>query len=232
MSEVDHPAHYKGYQVEVECIDIVRHLPFDLGNAVKYIWRAGKKGNNKMDEDLHKARWYLRDWQANFNERPAPDLSTANSVFKLIPTGSMQPDMRKIIGRILACDIVEATYMLDQYIMELSAAALGVNLVNDMSERNFMFTIGEVFRYNGQTFYCTTSGTGIVQYIRVDEPSNDMLYRAPDGKLYQYLCDPERYGTSVCACESGKLTCDAIQQALFGRDCVEGEIWVPVDEGK
>ena len=232
MSEVDHPAHYKGYQVEVECIDIVRHLPFDLGNAVKYIWRAGKKGNNKMDEDLHKARWYLRDWQDNFNERPAPDLTTANSVFKLIPTGSMQPDVRKIIGRILAYDIVEATYMLDQYIMELSAAALGMNSVSDMIERGFMITVGEVFRHNGQVFYYTTSGTGVVHYIRVDEPSNDMLYRASDGKLYQYLCDPERYATRVCACESGNLTCDAIQQALFGRDCVKGEIWVPVDEGK
>lgn len=232
MSEVDHPAHYKGCQVEVECIDIVRHLPFDLGNAVKYIWRAGKKGTNKMDEDLHKARWYLRDWQANFNGRPAPDLATANSVFKLIPHNAMQSDVHKIIGRILACDIVEATYMLDRYIMELSAAALGVNSVSDMREHNFMFTIGEVFRYNGQTFYCTTSGTGIVQYIRVDKPSNDMLYRASDGKLYQYLFDTDRYGTSVCACDVGKLTCDAIQQELFGRDCVEGELWIPVDEGK
>ena len=58
------------------------------------------------------------------------------------------------------------------------------------------------------------------------------MYRAPDGKLYQYLFDPERYGTRVCACESGTLTCDAIQQELFGRDCVKGEIWIPVDEGK
>lgn len=100
------------------------------------------------------------------------------------------------------------------------------------AEHNFLHTVGEVFRHEGKTFYCTTDGRGVVQYLRINYPREDMLYRASDGKLYQYLCDPDRYGTRVCACESGKLTCDAIQQELFGRDCVEGEIWIPVDEGK
>lgn len=63
---VNHPAHYtEGFSsLTVECIDITRNLPFDLGNAFKYVWRAGRKGGpEKAMEDLDKAVWYLNDWQ-------------------------------------------------------------------------------------------------------------------------------------------------------------------------
>jgi len=43
----------------VECIQITEHLNFCLGNAVKYIWRAGEKDQAKEIEDLEKASWYL-----------------------------------------------------------------------------------------------------------------------------------------------------------------------------
>ena len=52
---VDHPAHYTSHGVE--CIDIAETMSFCLGNALKYIWRAGLKGD--LVEDLRKARWYL-----------------------------------------------------------------------------------------------------------------------------------------------------------------------------
>lgn len=57
MSNVNHPAHYNAHPSGVECIQIVEHMNFNLGNAIKYIWRAGDKGNTI--EDLEKARWYL-----------------------------------------------------------------------------------------------------------------------------------------------------------------------------
>lgn len=62
---INHPPHYAGYRVTVECIDITRYLPFNLGNAVKYIWRAGRKGDSKLKEaeDLRKAIWYLQDFR-------------------------------------------------------------------------------------------------------------------------------------------------------------------------
>lgn len=53
---VDHPPHYQTIP-GVECIDVVEHMNFNRGNAVKYIWRAGSKGDEI--EDLRKARWYL-----------------------------------------------------------------------------------------------------------------------------------------------------------------------------
>lgn len=42
---VNHPRHYtEGFApVSIECIDITRHMPFTVGNAFKYVWRAGKK---------------------------------------------------------------------------------------------------------------------------------------------------------------------------------------------
>ena len=42
---VDHPAHYNAHPSGVECIDVVEHMGFNLGNAIKYIWRADEKGN-------------------------------------------------------------------------------------------------------------------------------------------------------------------------------------------
>lgn len=56
---VNHPPHYAGESVVVECVDIARHLSFCRGNAFKYVWRAGRKGS--AAEDLDKALWYLRD---------------------------------------------------------------------------------------------------------------------------------------------------------------------------
>lgn len=52
------PAHYRQGS-GVECIDVVRHLPFAQGNAMKYVWRAGHKDDIK--EDLQKALWYIND---------------------------------------------------------------------------------------------------------------------------------------------------------------------------
>ena len=57
MEKINHPEHYKGNKYEA--IDIIDdyQLGFNLGNAVKYILRAGKKGDTA--EDLKKAKWYI-----------------------------------------------------------------------------------------------------------------------------------------------------------------------------
>ncbi len=56
---VDHPAHYGGAENTYEAIKVIDawDLGFCLGNTVKYVARAGKKGDAL--EDLKKARWYL-----------------------------------------------------------------------------------------------------------------------------------------------------------------------------
>lgn len=60
MSEhdaVNHPKHYTSHPSGIECIQVTEHMGFNLGNAVKYIWRADLKAN--AIEDLRKAKWYI-----------------------------------------------------------------------------------------------------------------------------------------------------------------------------
>jgi hypothetical protein len=62
---VNHPSHYLSLGANcscgrpIECLDVTRHLNFNLGNAIKYIWRSEHKG--KQIEDLKKAVFYLND---------------------------------------------------------------------------------------------------------------------------------------------------------------------------
>jgi hypothetical protein len=55
---VNHPKHYTAHPSGIECIQITEHMGFNLGNALKYIWRADEKGN--AIEDLKKAAWYIQ----------------------------------------------------------------------------------------------------------------------------------------------------------------------------
>lgn len=54
---VNHPPHYTAHPSGIECIQITEHMNFCIGNAVKYLWRAGKKGS--AIEDLKKAKYYI-----------------------------------------------------------------------------------------------------------------------------------------------------------------------------
>ena len=64
---VNHPSHYTQHPSGVECITITRHYCFSIGNAIKYLWRAGLKvdcNNSPVEkeiEDLEKAIWYIND---------------------------------------------------------------------------------------------------------------------------------------------------------------------------
>ncbi len=62
---INHPMHYNRHESCIECIEIVRYLPYSLGNAIKYLWRAGLKSDNVL-EDYKKALWYLQDFKINY----------------------------------------------------------------------------------------------------------------------------------------------------------------------
>lgn len=65
---VTHPKHYTSHPSGVECIEITRHYNYNIGNAIKYLWRAGikqeqgKSDKEKEIEDLQKAVWYIQDY--------------------------------------------------------------------------------------------------------------------------------------------------------------------------
>lgn len=58
---VNHPPHYNSHPSGIECIEIVRHMNFNLGCVVKYIWRDGLKDGVVPLQDLRKAQFYLND---------------------------------------------------------------------------------------------------------------------------------------------------------------------------
>ena len=64
---VNHPSHYTSDPSGVECLQITRHRNFNIGNAIKYLWRAGLKEDASLDnqekeiQDLEKAIFYIKD---------------------------------------------------------------------------------------------------------------------------------------------------------------------------
>lgn len=77
---VNHPRHYTQHPSGVECIQVAEHFNFNLGNALKYIWRAGLKDD--IIQDLEKAAWYLnREIQRRKGEGTGPHSSAGRPLF-------------------------------------------------------------------------------------------------------------------------------------------------------
>lgn len=72
--KVNHPKHYCNHPSGCECIQITEHYGFCIGNAIKYLWRAGLKEDaykttiEKEIEDLQKAIWYINRHISNLNK--------------------------------------------------------------------------------------------------------------------------------------------------------------------
>lgn len=87
---VNHPAHYASkFQTKpIECIDITRHMSFLTGNAFKYVWRAGTKGDvEKAQEDLDKALFYISEAVVHGGDSESGVIDTnpvATAVFELL----------------------------------------------------------------------------------------------------------------------------------------------------
>lgn len=66
---VNHPKHYCDHPSGIECIEITRHHDFAIGNAIKYLWRAGLKDSDNEIQDLKKAVWYIQDKIAQLDNK-------------------------------------------------------------------------------------------------------------------------------------------------------------------
>lgn len=83
---VNHPKHYNSHPSGVECIDIIRHYCYDIGAAIKYLWRAGLKTEEGMTdrdkeiEDLRKAIWYINDRIRQLQTESSNDASDNSAV--------------------------------------------------------------------------------------------------------------------------------------------------------
>jgi hypothetical protein len=56
---VNHPPHYNQHPSGVECITIIQEFGYNIGAAVKHLWRAGLKPGCDALEDLRKAKRYV-----------------------------------------------------------------------------------------------------------------------------------------------------------------------------
>ena len=89
---VNHPAHYTTGKIEV--IDYIedQKLPYHLGNAVKYISRAGKKDKDKIIEDLKKAVWYIQRYIGLINRGNYTDITTVDDADSTTDTADRAND--------------------------------------------------------------------------------------------------------------------------------------------
>lgn len=62
------PSHYKSHPSGIECIDVIEHMTLNVGNAIKYLWRAGLKSEETTEVDLRKALWYIEREIARLNK--------------------------------------------------------------------------------------------------------------------------------------------------------------------
>lgn len=87
---VNHPAHYTSHPSGVECIQITEHMGFNLGNALKYIWRCDLKRDDI--EDLKKAEFYIkREIEKRVKEETIKTINSTEfrSALKTIPTDTL-----------------------------------------------------------------------------------------------------------------------------------------------
>lgn len=78
--EINHPNHYNSHPSGIECIDVIEHMSFPIGNVIKHLWRAGLKPGMDHHKDLLKAHWYLtRELQRIENEARGTDEGVAIS---------------------------------------------------------------------------------------------------------------------------------------------------------
>ena len=83
MSNPLRPDHYNSHPSGIECMDIVKHHDFLTGNVIKYIWRAGLKGEPRVTEleDMRKARVYLDEKIKQLEENRANEIKPRTTAF-------------------------------------------------------------------------------------------------------------------------------------------------------
>lgn len=126
---VNHPSHYTSDPSGVECIEICRVLPFSLGNAVKYLWRAGKK-NDEL-EDIRKAQWYIKDYMGPREIESWPeDPALENLPWKRIAVWMLYQDPKDKRIRVIRY-ILEGSYLAASNTLEDMIAAFGKPTTSD-----------------------------------------------------------------------------------------------------
>lgn len=102
MSEqVDHPEHYGGKDNPYEAIKVIDNWKssFCIGNAIKYLARAGRKDPEKTVEDLRKAVWYINHEIEQLENNPCSDNKAFEVVVLYVPSPSDKWWYKEFMGQ-------------------------------------------------------------------------------------------------------------------------------------
>ena len=86
--KINHPNHYQ-HPTGVEAIDVIEYFNFNVGNAMKYLWRAVSKPDESIEDDLQKAIWYI--------ERELMRIKNDNKYINAINSRLFIPNIKHII---------------------------------------------------------------------------------------------------------------------------------------
>jgi hypothetical protein len=100
--QVDHPHHYGGKDNPYEAIKVIEAwgLGFCLGNAIKYISRAGKKDSGKTLEDLKKAFWYMQRYFKYGDTTRAKDVARKYFPNKVAAAWGVSEDIERVLQNV------------------------------------------------------------------------------------------------------------------------------------
>lgn len=133
--KVDHPRHYNAHPSNIECIELIEHLPTNLGNAVKYLWRCGLKTTETPLRDLKSARWYTereiqrsRLYELEDEPRPKTDVMWRALAHRVIGAEDEGGILSDFLVSLLDDDFADMLDAIDRAIEELktsSSSSLG-----------------------------------------------------------------------------------------------------------
>jgi hypothetical protein len=122
---VNHPKWYTSHPSKIECIDLIEHLPTNIGNATKYIWRCGLKTTETPLRDLKSARWYVKreeDRIELYELDNDPPVMKTEVVWRALARRVIHKDestLGEYLRALLAWDFDEMIYVIDGAIQEI-----------------------------------------------------------------------------------------------------------------
>jgi hypothetical protein len=126
---VAHPRHYNAHPSKIEAIELIEHLPANLANATKYVWRCGLKASETPIRDLQSARWYVKREEDRIELYELGDdlKQKTDVVWRALARKVIEKDGDSTLGdylrALLSTDFDEMIYIIDGAIQELEEAA-------------------------------------------------------------------------------------------------------------
>ena len=121
---VNNPRWYNSHPSGIACIELIEHLPANLANATKYVWRCGLKSSETPLRDLESARWYLKreEDRIELYELDDEPKRKTDVVWRALARRVIEKDegtLSDYLVALLAYDFDEMIYAIDKAIEEL-----------------------------------------------------------------------------------------------------------------